>query len=344
MRLSVLVMTYDIVVMGASAGGVQALQSLVRALPEDFPASVFIVLHMSAEAPSLLAEILNREKGMPVVQAADGAPIGRARIYVANPDHHLLIERGYMRVTRGPRENRHRPAIDPLFRSAARAYGPRVVGVLLSGLLDDGTSGLEVIKARGGISVVQDPEEAQFSSMPAHAIENDSPDYSLPVAEIARLLVRLSKQAARPRPIEIPLAGLDKDVKAAEADMSAINGDNKTGVPSAYSCPECNGVLWEVRQGENVRFRCRVGHAYALNSLGTAKSAALEGALWTALRCLEERISLERRMADSALAKTQPRSAEQFRQSADEKQKQAAVIRDMLVGSMEPEMRRTASE
>ena len=332
--------TRDIVVMGASAGGVQAFQALVRALPSDFPGSVFIVMHMSADAPGLLPVILNREKGMPVIHATDGTPLGRSRIYVAPPDHHLLLERGYMRVTRGPRENRHRPAIDPLFRSAARAYGRRVVGVLLTGLLDDGTSGLQMIKARGGVSIVQDPEEAQYGSMPANALEHDSPDYSLPIAEIVRLLVRLVRRPAEARPIAMPEVDLNHEIKAAEADMSVINGEDNPGAPSAYSCPECNGVLWEVREGEVVRFRCRVGHAYTLKSLGTAKSEALEGALWTALRSLEERASLEKRLADSAREQNHVMTAERFDQSSGEKQKQAQVIRDMLVGTQEPEVER----
>ena len=185
----------DIIVMGASAGGIEAFREIIRALPRDFNASVFIVLHIPADSPSRLAPILGRDTDLTVTSARDGAAIEHGHIYVAPPDHHLLLEPDRMRVVRGPRENRHRPAIDPLFRSAARAFGPRVIGVLLSGLLDDGTNGLQVIHARGGVSIVQDPSEAEFSTMPHNAVEYDSPDYIVPVSDIGPLLVKLSTES-----------------------------------------------------------------------------------------------------------------------------------------------------
>lgn len=185
---------HDIIVIGASAGGVQALKTLVGSLPRKLPASIFVVLHIPAESPSLLPEILSRAGPLEAVQAVDGIEIEHRCIYIAPPDHHLLIEHGHVRVVRGPKENRHRPAVDPLFRSAAQIYGTRVVGVILTGGLDDGTAGLLAVKRRGGIAVVQDPDEALYPGMPSSALANVEVDYRLPLSSIGPLLVRLASE------------------------------------------------------------------------------------------------------------------------------------------------------
>lgn len=185
---------HDIVVIGASAGGLWVLEKLVAGLPADLPAAVFIVVHLSAKFPSWLPYILQKSGKLPAVHAVDGAAIEPGRIYVAPPDRHLLVKPEYMRVVLGPKENRFRPAIDPLFRTAALAYGKRVVGVVLSGLLNDGTAGLIDIKEQGGVAIVQDPQEAMFPSMPESAIEHAAVDHILPVADIARVLVHLADE------------------------------------------------------------------------------------------------------------------------------------------------------
>ena len=208
---------HDIIVVGASAGGVEALQTLVRGLPADVPAAMFVVLHMSADAPSMLPQILNRAGPLPVAAAVDNEPIAPGRVYVAVPDHHLLIERGRVCLVRGPKENRSRPAVDPLFRSAARAYGSRVIGVVLTGALDDGTSGLQAVKGRGGLAVVQDPAEALYTGMPRSAMEHVAVDYCMPLAEIPALLARLAvepapDESAYPVPPNLHLLSTDRGV------------------------------------------------------------------------------------------------------------------------------------
>lgn len=184
----------NIIVVGASAGGFEALKTLVTDLPENFPASIFIVWHVSPDVTGVLPQVLNRSGKLAAAHGVNGEPIETGRIYVAPPDHHLLVERGRVRVTKGPKENRFRPAVDPLFRSAAYTYGNRVIGVILSGALDDGTSGLWMIKHRGGVGVVQDPLDAEFPSMPSNALREVAVDYSIPVAQMAQLLVRLTKE------------------------------------------------------------------------------------------------------------------------------------------------------
>lgn len=189
---------HDIIVVGASAGGVEALSRLVSDLPEDLPAAVFIVLHMGPHSTTALPHILARRTKLAVEHARDGEPIENGRIYVALPDRHLLVGRDTVRVSTGPKENGHRPAVDSLFRTAAAAYGPRVVGVVLSGSRDDGTAGLRAIHARGGLAVVQDPDEALFPGMPQSALAGDHPDFVVPVGEIGSLLSDLARKEPKP--------------------------------------------------------------------------------------------------------------------------------------------------
>ena len=322
---------HDIVVMGASAGGIPPIERVLSALPTNFPAAVFVTIHTAAEGPRLLSQVLSRMSSLPVSYGVDGDSVRKSRVYLAPPDRHMLLDNGVVRVTAGPRENRHRPAIDPLFRSAARAYGPRVVAVLFSGLLDDGTAGLKAVSGHGGIGIVQDPEEARFASMPLNALENDSPRYILPVQQIGPTLVRLAGNGQRRSNGEGESdSELNNEVKIAEIDMSAIE-HTKPGKPSPYVCPECNGTLWEMREGELLRFRCRVGHAYGAESLLAAKNEELEGALWTALRTLEEKAALHCRLADKAQVSQNLRVAKSFRGSAEDMQRQAKTIRTLLL-------------
>ena len=327
---------HDIVVMGASAGGIPPIERVLSALPSHFPAAVFITIHTAAEGPRLLSDVLNRMSSLPVSYAMDGDTVRKSRVYLAPPDRHMLLDNGVIRVTAGPRENRHRPAIDPLFRSAARAYGSRVVAVVFSGLLDDGTAGLKAISRHGCISIVQDPEEARFASMPLNAMENDSPKYVLPVQQIGPTLVRLVGNGhRRENGGGEGDSEINNEVKIAEIDMSAIE-HTKPGKPSPYVCPECNGTLWEIREGELLRFRCRVGHAYGAESLLSAKNEELEGALWTALRTLEEKSALHRRLAEKAQAGQNLRVAKNFRASAEDMHQQAQTIRNLLLEREQP--------
>jgi len=325
----------NIIVIGCSGGGVEALQRLVAPLPRNFPAAIFVVLHLSPESTSVLPLILSRAGHLPALHPRNGEPIRAGRIYVAPPDNHLLLEDGRVRVAHGPRENRHRPAIDPLFRSAARWYGPRVIGVVLTGSLDDGAAGLLSIKKRRGVAVVQDPSDALFPDMPRSALEHVDVDYVAPLDRIPELLQQLVG-------VQVPENGagkssrLKKETDSAELNMDAIEDENRPGSPSPFACPECGGVLWEQDGEEILRFRCRVGHAYTAGSLSLEQSEAVEGALWAAMRALEEGASLARRMAQKA-AKGKSESLEnRYRQRAETKMQQAEVLRRIISEAKEP--------
>lgn len=322
---------HDIIVVGASAGGVEALMTLVRDLPAELPAAVFIVLHIPAQSPSLLPSILNRAGSLIAAHPEDGANIEYGRIYVAPPDHHLLIEEGRVRVMRGPKENRHRPAVDPLMRTAARAYGPRVVGVILTGSLDDGTAGLQAIKTRGGVAVVQDPDEALYPSMPRSAIENVAVDYCLPLSEIVPTLARLAnEEAADEAGFPVP-RGMELESRIVGMDMDALQREERPGTPSVFSCPECNGVLYELHDGDLTRFRCRVGHAFSAETMFAEQAEALETALWMALNTLEESASLSRRMMENSRERGHEMIARRFEDKVREAEQRAEVIRQVLM-------------
>lgn len=322
----------NIIVIGCSVGGVEALQRLVGRLPRNLPAAVFVVLHLAPQSTSMLPTILSRAGELPASHPKDGEPIRMGHIYVAPPDNHLLLENGKMRVMRGPRENRHRPAVDPLFRSAARWYGPRVIGVVLTGALDDGTAGLSSIKKRGGIAIVQDPADAFCGDMPRSAMKNVEVDYVASIDHIPELLQQLA-------PTKVAENGtgkssrLIKETEIAEIDMDAIEDENRPGVPSSFACPECGGVLWEQDGEQILRFRCRVGHAYTANSLGVEQTEAVEGALWAAMRALEEGASLARRMAATAARGNREMLESRFLERAEAKMQQAEVLRRLIMES-----------
>jgi len=280
--------TPKIVVIGASAGGVEALQQLVGMLPAGFPAAVFVVLHSGSDTPNVLPQILARSSVLPVTVAKEGAPVETGHITVSVPDRHLVLDDGHVAVMMGPKENRHRPSIDALFRSAAESYGPDVVGVVLTGLLDDGAAGLIEIKEHGGVGLVQDPEEALFSSMPRSAIESDHPDYVLPLVGIAEALVKLTDRKGK-EPTKVTKHGdtngrngkrrKEQEPNGAREPMVAQSDEKKGGPPSVYTCPECSGTLWELQSGKLARYECRVGHAYSLSSLVEGNTEALEQAM-----------------------------------------------------------------
>jgi two-component system chemotaxis response regulator CheB len=323
---------HDIIVVGASAGGVEALTYLVKHLPPDLNAAILIVLHVPAHGTSVLPRILERAGNLPVSHAKNGEEIRPGQIYVAPPDHHLLVKPGYILLTRGPRENSHRPAIDPLFRTAARAYGRRVVGVVLTGVLDDGTAGLKAVKTRNGVAVVQHPDDAMYSGMPRSAIANvDAIDHIMPLSEIPNALVVLantpvSTEAEKPVSQEMEI-----ESELAQMNMTVLNNDERPGKPSPFACPDCGGTLWDLSEGDLLRFRCRTGHALSAETLLAKQSDALEDALWIALRALEEKSSLAHRMATRMRDRNHDISAKRLEQQADDAQEQAALIRDVLL-------------
>ena len=320
-------MPKDIVVIGASAGGIEALRVLVGRLPVDFPASLFIVLHTSPEAPSMLANILERSGKLTAVTPCDGERIRPGTIYVAPPDRHLLIEPNVVRVTRGPKENRFRPAIDPLFRSAAQTYGPRVIGVILTGYLDDGTAGLWTVKQLGGTAVVQDPEDAIVPFMPLNAMTHVKVDYSLPLEEIAPLLVRLTTEAAEEEGVCQVAKEVEIEVNIAKEQQALEAGVLQLGEPSNYACPECHGVLLQMKEGSLFRFRCHTGHAYSVESLLTDITEKMDDALWNSIRAFEEGELFMRHMAQHMSQGDSSHSAETFLKRADETKRRANLIR-----------------
>jgi two-component system chemotaxis response regulator CheB len=330
---------HDILVLGASAGGVEALTEVIRGLPADFPAAVFIVLHLG-EGRSALPEILTRAGVLPVGHPVRGEPIRRGRIYVAPPDQHLLLGTGRLLVQRGAKENGHRPAIDVLFRSAAQVYGSRVVGVVLTGNLDDGTAGLLAIKRLGGIAVVQDPEEADYPGMPRSAIENVEVDHVAPLSALSALLVQLVHAPVPTRqepPENVAERGENGHGKNGRAGGSAVTDElpgesgEDLGVPSGFTCPDCGGGLFETQDGTLTRFRCYTGHAFSPESLASGQNEGVDDALWAALRSLQESASLARRMALRMHDRGVIRAEVRYLERALEAERNAAVLRGILL-------------
>jgi two-component system, chemotaxis family, protein-glutamate methylesterase/glutaminase len=309
--------TRDTVVVGASAGGVEALTCLVRGLPADFPATMLVVLHLMAGARSMLPQILARSGALAADLAFDGAPLHPSRIYVAPPDHHMLLRGDALRLSRGPRENGHRPAIDPLFRSAARARGPRVIGIILSGLLDDGAVGLSHVKDHGGVAIVQHPDDALHSAMPTAAMAASETDRLVPIEDMPDALIEL---AGQPAPV---IADEDWETVKPEPGTQEI-GER---IPTPLSCPVCGGAMWETLEASLLRFTCPVGHAYSVESMLDEHGTAVESAMWRALRIVEERADLLARIARRQNGATRTR----FQHRADAVRRQAVALRRVLI-------------
>ena len=316
-----------IIVIGASAGGISAAQELLHELPPDLGAAAFLVLHLPNDGVSVLDRILARSSTMPVMRAADRAEIRPGHVYVAVPDHHLIIHPGRMQVVRGPKENRYRPSIDTLFRSAADAYGSDAIGVVLTGFLDDGTNGLLRIKRRGGTAIVQDPEDAESPGMPQNAVERVDVDYVLPLRDIAPKLAEL--------------------VQAREVSAGEIAMPNRAAPPngkvSPFTCPDCHGTLWEIQEGDTLTFRCRVGHGYSADSMVISHDDSVERALWAATRALEESAALSKKLAQRARERNHDIAARMFEERAKTKKDHAAVLRGVL-DQDEKELPREAPE
>ena len=326
--------TRDTIVIGTSAGGVQALTTLVAGLPADLPAAVFIVLHIPADSTGLLPGILARESNLPVAHAVDGEGIRRGQIYVAPPDLHLLIERHHVRLVHGPKENLHRPSIDALFRSAARWAGPRAIGVVLTGARDDGALGMREIKQRGGISIVQDPLEALFPSMPMSVMQAIKVDYSVPLREIASLLDELSRETADEEGRYPVPENVEIETRIAQQEMDGdelIASVERIGRISKLTCPDCHGALWEISDEDLLRYRCHVGHAFSAESLSNGQGEMLEVALWSAVRALEEQMILAKRIVERARRSNHTRAMLTFEKRAREAEAHSSAIRQLLL-------------
>jgi len=342
---------HDLIVIGGSAGAVDALTGLVSRLPEDLPAAVCVVVHQPAYVHSRLAEVLDRAGPLRAVAAQDGAPLVPGTIHVAVPDKHLLVVAdgaggGRLRLTNGPRENRTRPSLDPLFRSAALAYGPRLIGVVLSGALDDGTAGLWAVRDRGGLAVVQNPATALVTSMPTNALNEVGADHVAPANEMGPLLARLARLPSTAEPPGAPeaLEELNREVALTALDEETHAASARYGQPSRFSCPDCGGVLWDASavQGGPLRFRCDTGHAYSPGNLAEAQMESLEGALWASLRALENAVELARARADRARERGMDALAQRYTVEYETAQQHAGAVRELLrldgrsvVGAME---------
>ncbi|MEO5684890.1 MAG: chemotaxis protein CheB [Chitinophagaceae bacterium] len=322
-----------VIVIGASAGGLDALKKIIAGLPHDFPHAIFVVWHLAPSSTSMLPVILNKLNTLPAAHAIDNEPLIGGRIYVAPPDRHLVIEKNLVRVTRGPKENMFRPAIDPLFRSAAYYHRERVTGIILSGAMDDGTAGLWNIKYRGGFTIVQEPDEAEEPSMPANALRAVQVDLRLPAAAIAGAL---QGNFSAPQKISFELIP-DENLPENGSELTEIAVALEKEIPyedimalgqaSRLSCPECHGVLSAIQESGRSRFRCHTGHAYSANSLLAGVGDAIEISLWNSLRAAEEKLFLLNMIGDEYAALNQPAEASVCFSSARRTQHLATVIK-----------------
>ncbi|MVT70903.1 chemotaxis protein CheB [Bradyrhizobium pachyrhizi] len=324
----------DIIVIGGSAGATAPLKQILGRLPTDLPAAVFVVLHIPSHGIGILSTVASAAGKLPVRQAESGMVIEIGHVYLAAPDHHLLIQDGHLMLGRGPRENLVRPAIDALFRSAALHYGPRVIGVVLSGLLSDGAAGLNAIKRCGGVALVQEPRDAMSDEMPLRALEATTVDLCIPGARLGDVLSELAREragAVLPIPPEIVL-----EVKIAAGERVGSDTLVEIADPAPLTCPGCGGVLSELKVGHPLRFRCQVGHAYTADALAKEQEGRVDEALRVALRIIEERAELVHRMADDGRQSGRPAIAQMYDARAAEYREYADMIRRVMLQSLDP--------
>jgi two-component system, chemotaxis family, protein-glutamate methylesterase/glutaminase len=314
----------SLIVIGASAGGVEALPALLGKLPEGFPGAICVVLHLSPHSPSYIPAIISRDSKLPARQAEHGDRLRPGYIFFAPPDRHLIITEDHLlHLGHGPRVNRHRPSIDVLFRSAAETFGPRVIGIVLTGCLDDGTAGLQAIKRAGGTAVVQDPADAAAPAMPQSALRHVAVDHCLPLAEIPPLLVKLASSS---QPETHAMNNSPHDEYS--SNEGPAHKKRELGPPSAFVCPDCSGALWEVRDDKVVQYTCHMGHAFSPDSLLGAQGEELERSLYVAVRTLLERADLLTRLAEQISAGGA--SPATFEDRAEEHREHATIIRSFL--------------
>jgi two-component system chemotaxis response regulator CheB len=321
----------DIIVIGASSGGLEAVTGLIQQLPIDFAAAMFIVIHIPANPPSMLHSVLQRKSRLPVFPAVEGAQIRHGVITVAVSDHHLMFADGHLRLTRGPRENRSRPAVDAAMRSAAVAFGPRCIGVVLTGNLDDGTAGLWAIKDRGGIAIAQSPEEAEYPAMPRNAVQHLEVDHVVGLAELPGLLQELVNEE-----VEIEVRDCGQDAVSIENRIAGGENAMKAGVlslgaPSMNTCPHCHGTLSEVRDAGPLRFRCHTGHVFTPSSLLVDLDRTIDETLWSVLRSIEERQLLLEQLIESAKLRGDNLEAQEYARQIEDARLRADEIRALAM-------------
>ena len=323
------------VVIGASAGGIEPLRELTRGLPGGLDVAVLIVLHLPATSESVLPSLL-RQGGLLSAHAVDNEPLEAGRIYVARPDHHLLVHPRTVRSIRGPRINGYRPSVDPLFRSAALSFGTAAIGVILSGALDDGASGLRAVKDHGGLAIVQDPADALYDGMPRAAIEATSVDAVVPLSSLVQTLLAFIDRPIAARVVPPVAAAIEDEsfVGIAELSREMEHVEERSGKPSEFGCPLCGGVLWETEHA--AMFACRVGHSFTSRTLAHAQSRNVDGALWNALRASEESAALCGRLRDAAARRGHTHSLNYFAERAAETERRAAVLRGLVRGNSDP--------
>jgi two-component system, chemotaxis family, protein-glutamate methylesterase/glutaminase len=321
-----------VIVIGTSAGGVEALKTLLANLPADLDAVPLAVIHMSPSSPRLLPDLLSKAGRLQCVHPCQGERLQRRRFYLAPPDQHMLVEaRGSIRLSHGPKENRARPAIDPLFRSAALAFGPDVIGVILTGNLDDGTAGLLAVKQSGGTTVIQDPADAAAPSMPRSAANYVEIDHKVPLSQLSPLLVRLSKEQPRAeRRAMTDRLKIEAEIAGAGDDDAMLSSVVKIGDPSLFTCPDCHGSLLRIRDEELLRFRCHTGHAYTAQSLLATLNESTEDAIWSTVRALQEGAMLLQHLGQHLRHAGQEDQADSLDLEAREKLQQAALVRKSL--------------
>lgn len=317
---------------GGSAGGLEAVRKIAASLPKDFPAPICLTLHVSPESPGLVPELLNLVGPLKARHPDEGETLQPGHIYVAPPDHHLLIdEQRRLRLPRGPKENRFRPAIDPLFRSAAVVAAERACGIVLSGALDDGAAGLAAIKSRGGAAIVQDPADATVKSMPQAALNAvRAVDRRLPAHRIAEAMSELALNYTPARTETAMNQDLEKELRYAMGADYDVDGVKTMGDPSLFTCPDCHGAMVQLRDAVPPRFRCHTGHAYSLDSLAAAQHDRVEDSLWNAVRALEEQAALLEHFAEHFTGEDAPSRRESTLREAEEAQWRSRLVRDAV--------------
>jgi len=317
------------VVIGASAGGIEALQTVVEALPADFPAPILVVVHVSHGHESVLPKMLDRIGELEALHPYNGQDIQPGKIYVAPSNYHMVVIDHHIQLKNTPRENRHRPAIDPLFRSAAEAHGSEVIGVILSGALDDGTGGMIAIEQCGGVAIVQDPDDAMIASMPSSVMRYVDVDYSLPATEIARILVELTQSTvvSEEKILATPATALDiTDTQ----EVMMHNLHNQPGELTPYACPECDGNLWRSAENGFEQYWCHIGHRYTKRTLLAEKKNISEMTLFEALRNLKEEYNLYREMLNNINDSDEGKSSKELTATLNIRQKQLKLLQQII--------------